>query len=72
MNPHAGSTVRLAILPLTGRRALLFRLREVVLHQVQLTELLARAAVPGIERQRLFVVLQRDAEVAGIALGVAQ
>ncbi len=53
-------------------RCLLFRLGQIVLHQVQLTEVFARAEVFGVQRQRAAVMFQCNVEIARIALGVTQ
>jgi hypothetical protein len=57
---------------LVERSALLFRLGEVVLHQVELAEVFACAAVFGVEGQRPVVMFQRDLEIARVALGITQ
>src|SRR5207302_2285763 len=53
-------------------RKVLLGLRKIVHHEIGLADVLVRSPVPGVEAQRLVVVLERKVEVAGLAPGVAE
>ena len=51
---------------------MLLRLLKIVHHQIGFADVLVRSLVPGVEAQRLVVVLEREVEVSGFAPGVAE
>ena len=50
----------------------LLRARKVVHHQVRLSDVLVRAAVPRIELDRALVVFEREVHLLEIAVGIAE
>src|SRR5439155_10572470 len=51
---------------------MLFRLREVVDHQIGLADVLVRASMSGIELERPPIVLERELELPGVTIRVAE
>ena len=51
---------------------MLFRLREIVDHQIDLADVLVRASMSGIELERPPIVLERELELPGVTIRVAR
>ena len=54
------------------RRQVFFCFGQVSANEIRLAEVLVDAAVPRVQRERLFVVAESRIELSGIAVGVAQ